>query len=91
MKNINGNKPKTSRARFILGAGIGVAISIPLFGDVENSFTRFLLMFGFGAMMGYGQVFAGKNTPGAKKFTRFAIAGSMLAMTVGIVIFLLNG
>ena len=88
MRDNNGKQPKNSRARFILGAAVGVAISIPIFGGIENSAIRFLLMFAFGGLMGYGQVFAARETPGAKKFLRLAIIGSVIALVLGLVIFM---
>jgi hypothetical protein len=89
MKSTKNKKPMSSQARFIFGAGIGVAISIPIFGGVDSAPVKFLLMVAFAAIMGYAQVIAGKDTAGARKFTRWAIVGGILAMAVGIVAFLL--
>ena len=80
----------TSRARFVLGAGIGIAISVPVFGGVENDFFKAVLMIAFGGIMGAAQVYAGKETASARKFTRLAVTGSILAMAIGIIIFLIT-
>jgi hypothetical protein len=88
VRDNNGSQPKNSRARFILGAAVGVAISIPIFGGLENSFIRFLLMFAFGGLMGYGQVFAARDTAGSRKFLRLAVVGSVVALVLGLVIFM---
>jgi hypothetical protein len=88
VRDNNGSKPKNSRARFILGAAVGVAISIPIFSGIESSFIRFILMFAFGGLMGYGQVFAARDTPGSRRFLRLAIVGSVVALVLGLVIFM---
>ncbi len=89
MKKAKNKKAMSSQARFIFGAAIGVAISIPIFGGVESAPVKFVLMTAFAVIMGYAQVIAGKDTPGSRKFTRWAIIGGILAMAVGIVAFLL--
>jgi hypothetical protein len=51
--------------------------------------VKAILMIAFAGIMGYAQVIAGKDTAGARKFTRWAITGGILAMAAGIVAFLL--
>jgi len=45
-------------------------------------------MTAFAAMMGFGQVYAGRDTAGSRKFTRYAITGGVITIGVGIIIFL---
>jgi hypothetical protein len=83
-----GKNKRTSQARFLLGAAIGVAISVPLFSGIEDASVRFVLMAAFAAIMGYAQVLAGRDTEGARKFTKWAIVGGVIALFVGIVAFM---
>jgi len=78
----------SSQARFVFGAGIGIAISVALFNDVDEAPVKFLLMAAFAAIMGYAQVIAGRDTAGARKFTKFAMVGGVIALAAGIVAFL---
>jgi VIT1/CCC1 family predicted Fe2+/Mn2+ transporter len=89
MKPTKNKKALSSQARFVFGAAIGVAISVPIFGGVDSAPVKAILMIAFAGIMGYAQVIAGKNTAGSRKFTRWAIIGGIVAMAVGIVAFLL--
>lgn len=89
MKNIKGKNQKSSRGRFIFGAAIGIAISVPIFGGVESPPIKALLMLAFGGLMGAGQVIGGRDTAGGRKFTRWAMIGGAATMVIGVVIFLL--
>jgi len=88
MKPTKKKKQISSQGRFIFGAAIGVAISVPIFGGVDTAPVKFILMAGFAGLMGYAQVIAGKDTAGSRKFTRWAIIGGIVAMAAGIVAFL---
>lgn len=79
---------KSGRARFVFGAAIGVAVSSVLFESVDIALANFLLTTAFAAMMGFAQVYAGRDTAGSRKFTRYAITGGVITMGVGIIIFL---
>jgi hypothetical protein len=81
-------KQMSSQARFLFGAVIGIAISIPVLGGVDSAPVKFVLMAVIAALMGGAQVIAGKDTAGARKFTQWAIVGGILAMAFGIVAFL---
>ena len=89
MKDKKDTLAKSSRGRFIFGAGIGIAISVALFASVDNALAKFLLMAAFGTLMGLAQVYAGRESSGARKFTKYAMAGGVVTMGLGIVIFLL--
>ncbi|MBC8453126.1 MAG: hypothetical protein H8D69_01495 [Chloroflexi bacterium] len=88
LKPRNENAQKSSRARFLLGAAIGVAISVPLFAGIDEAPVQFALMAAFAVIMGYAQVLAGRDTPGARKFTKWAIVGGIVALFAGIVAFM---
>jgi hypothetical protein len=89
MKDIKGKPQKSPRGRFIFGAALGIAISIPIFANIEPAPLRALFMLVFAGLMGGGQVIGGRNTPGARKFTRYAMIGALVAMFVGIIAFLI--
>ena len=89
MKPTKKKKPMSNQARFVFGGVIGVAISVPIFGGIDSAPVKAILMIAFAGIMGYAQVIAGKDTAGARKFTRWAIIGGILAMAAGIVAFLL--
>lgn len=84
----NSKKQMSSQARFVLGAGIGIAISVALFNEIDEAPVKFVLMTAFAAIMGYAQVIAGRDTPGARKFTKWAMVGGVIALAAGIVAFL---
>lgn len=83
-----GKKQMSSRARFVFGAGIGIAVSVALFNDIDSAPVKFLLMTAFAGIMGYAQVFAGRESDAARKFTKLAITGGILALAIGIIAFL---
>jgi len=85
----NGKKQMSSQARFGFGAALGVAISVALFNDIDEAPVKFALMASFAGIMGYAQVFAGRDTPGARKFTKWAMVGGFIALAAGIVAFLI--
>ncbi len=88
MNDLKGNAPHSSRSRFMLGAGIGIAISIPIFDAIDDTPAKILFMVAFAAVMGTGQVLAARNTPGARKFTRLAVVGGVITLLIGIIAFL---
>ena len=75
----------SSRARFIFGAGIGIALSAALFNSIDEAPVKFVLMTMFAVIMGYAQVVAGRDTASSRKFTKWMLTGGVLAMVVGIV------
>ena len=79
----------SSRARFIFGAGIGIALSAALFNSIGETLVKFVLMTMFAVIMGYAQVIAGRDTASSRKFTKWMLAGGVLAMAVGIIAILL--
>lgn len=89
MRNIKGEVPKSAVSRFLLGAGIGVAISIPIFAGIEDVPVKIIFMALFAGLMGGGQVLAGRNTEGSRRLVRIALVGGVMAMLVGIGLFLL--
>jgi hypothetical protein len=89
MTDKKGTLAKSSKGRFIFGAAIGIAISVALFSSIENAIAKFFLMAGFGTLMGLAQVYAARETAGARKFTKYAIVAGVVTMGLGIVIFLM--
>lgn len=78
-------KQLSSRARFVFGAGIGIALSAALFNSIDEAPVKFVLMTMFAVIMGYAQVIAGRDTASSRKITKWMLTGGVLAMAVGIV------
>jgi hypothetical protein len=72
----------------MLGAGIGLAISIPIFDAIKDTLAKILFMVAFATVVGTGQVLAARNTPGARKFTRLAVVVGVITLLIGIIAFL---
>ena len=72
----------------MLGAGIGLAISIPIFDAIKDTPAKILFMVVFAIVVGTGQVLAARNTPGARKFTRLAVIVGVITLLIGIIAFL---
>jgi hypothetical protein len=89
VKNLKGKNQKSSRARFLFGAAIGVAISVPIFSDIGSPPVKAVLMLAFAGLMGASQVIGGRDTAGARKFTRWAMVGGIMSLMIGVVIFML--
>lgn len=89
MKDTKGKNKKSARARLLFGAALGIAISIPIFSGVDSPPVKAFLMVAFAALMGAGQVIGGRETTGARKFTRWAMIGGVGTMVIGIVLFML--
>ena len=89
VKNTEGKKKNSSRARFLFGAGLGIAVSIPIFAGVDSPPVKAFLMLAFAGLMGGGQVLGGRDTAGGRKFTRWAMIGGVGTMVIGIVLFML--
>lgn len=87
MRNIQGKVPQSAFSRFLLGAGIGIAISIPIFLGVEDVPVRILFMLAFAGIMGIGQVVAGGNTVRSQRAMRWMLAIGTLTLFVGVVTF----
>ena len=89
MKNLKGKNQKSPRARFLFGAALGIAISVPIFAGVDSPPVKAFLMLAFAALMGGGQVIGGRDTAGSRKFTRWAMIAGVATMVIGIVLFML--
>jgi hypothetical protein len=89
MKDNKAKPQKSPRGRFIFGAALGIAISIPIFAGIESPPLKAFFMLAFAGLMGAGQVIGGRDTPGARKFTRYAMIGAFVAMFVGIIAFMI--
>lgn len=87
MRNIQGKVPQSAFSRFLLGAGIGVAISIPLFQGVEDVPVRILFMLAFAGIMGGAQVIAGGTSARSKSLTRWLLAIGTLTFGIGVAVF----
>ncbi len=87
MRNIQGKVPQSAFSRFLLGAGIGIAISIPLFIGIEDVAVRILFMLGFAGIMGGAQVVAGGTSARSGSLMRWMLAIGTLTMLVGVAVF----
>jgi len=88
LRNVKGNAPKSDRVRFLLGAAIGIAISVPVFANIEDEPVRVLFMLLFAAVMGTGQVLAGRDTSGARKLTRWLITAAILTFVAAVIAYI---
>ncbi len=73
----------------MFGAALGILISIPIFAGIDQPPLKAFAMVAFAGLMGAGQVIGGRNTPGARKFTRYAMVGSIAMMVIGVVAFMI--
>ena len=89
MKDTKGKPQKSARARFLFGAAIGIAISIPIFAGIDSPPVKAFFMLAFAGLMGAGQVIGGRDTAGARKFTRWAMIGGVGTMVIGVGLFLI--
>ena len=90
MRNIKGDIPESPIARFILGGGIGLALSIPLFMGIEDIPVRIGFMAAMTALMGSGQVMAGSKAAQERGMVRWSLfAGTLLLVTGLVILFIL--
>lgn len=89
MRNIQGNVPKSALSRFLLGAGIGVAISVPLFVGIEELGVRILLMAVFAGTIGGAQVLAGGRTERSGRLMRWMLGIGTVALVLSIAVFMM--
>ncbi len=87
MRNIKGDVPQSAISRFLLGAGIGVAISVPIFWSMEDVAVRVLLMAAFAGLMGGAQVIAGGKTERSQRILRWAMVAGTFTLLAGVVTF----
>ena len=90
MRNIQGKVPESPVARFMMGVGFGVAISIPLFLSIDALWVRILFMASFGGIMGVGQVLAGSKSEQARLVTMWSLVLGIALLIVGIAVLLID-
>ena len=74
---------RNAALRFLLGAGIGLAISIPLFTGIEDWPVRAGLMLAFGAIFGIGSSqWTGQPAPRSRLVSVLLVAGVAVLVTV---------
>ena len=87
MRQLNGKVPSSPVHRFLLGAGFGVAISVPIFVGIENITLRLIFMLGFAGMIGASQMFVGGTENRLRKTQGWLLAAGAVVLIVGIVLF----
>ncbi len=87
MRNIQGKVPQSAFSRFLVGAGIGIAISVPLFIGIEEVPVRVIFMLAFAGIMGAGQAVAGGTSPRARTATRWLVVIFGVTLLVGVATF----
>lgn len=73
--------------RFILGALIGVAISIPIFISIDDLAMSILFMVLFGGIVGVGQVLGGSSSPAANRALLWLGGLGMVTFLAGIAVY----
>ena len=89
MRNIQGKVPESALSRFLLGAGIGIAISVPLFIGIEDVPVRVLFMLAFAGIMGTGQVLAGGKSERSRTRLTWSLVAGVATLLVGVLVFFL--
>ena len=89
MRNLQGRVPESALSRFLLGAGVGIAISIPLFIGIEDTPVRVGFMIAFSGLMGIGQVLAGSKSARVRPMTRLAVLIGTMTLILGIVLYVI--
>ena len=89
LRNIQGKVPESALSRFLLGAGVGIAVSIPIFAGIEDATVRFSFMTAFSGLMGIGQVLAGSKSVRVRPMTKLSLLFGALALIAGLVFFVM--
>lgn len=87
MRNIQGKVPQSAFSRFLLGVGVGIAISVPLFMGIEELPVRILFMAAFAGIMGTAQVVAGGTSARSRTAMRWMLGIGALTLAVGVAVF----
>ena len=88
MRRLDGKTPLSPVSRFLLGAGIGVAISVPLFNGIDDVWVRILFMMAFAGVMGAGQVVAGGTSARSRKTRLWLLAAGAVSFAAGVAVYL---
>ena len=83
MENLRALLRRNAALRFLLGAGTGLAVSIPLFTGVEDWPVRAGLMLAFGAVFGIGSSqWTGQAAPRSRLVLVPLVVGVAVLVTV---------